>query len=243
VPVFCEKPLALDLATTDDLISEAHSAGVEIQVGFQRRFDPGYLAAQGAVARGEVGDVYLTRGADHDAVPGDPAFATAAGDIERDLMIHDVDITRFVTGLEITEILSMAAGTGFPVLAHYEESGDAGLVAGVVRFESGALGIFSGLRHHPAGQDVRLEVHGSRGSVVVGWGPGSPLGGSPQPHRSFLDRFGEAFSAEMEGFVELVAGSSPNRAPASEARRSFAVAVAAERSRREQRAVRVDEVG
>jgi myo-inositol 2-dehydrogenase/D-chiro-inositol 1-dehydrogenase len=244
IPVFCEKPLTLDLATTDELIAEAAEAGVEIQVGMQRRFDSEYLAARRAVQSGEVGDVYLVRTASHDALPGGREFIGESGSVERDLLIHDFDITRFVTGQEITDVVSMTASGRFPALVHYEEHDDAGTIAGVIRLDGGGLGVVTGLRHHPAGQDVRMEVHGSRGSAVVGWGAGSPFGGAgADPHRSFLDRFGGAFAAEMEAFADFVAGHRPNPCPAEDARRSLAVAAAAERSRLEQRPVAVAEVG
>lgn len=242
IPIFCEKPIALDLETTDALIEETTAAGLEMQVGFQRRFDPDVRTVREAVFSGAIGEPYLVRTASHDRLPSEPEFIAGSGGIERDLLIHDFDIARFVTSRRIVRVTAMAGGHGAPGLAAYDEAGDAGVAAGVVEFEGGCLGLVSGLRHHPAGHDVRLEIHGSEGSIAAGWDPGSPLQpAAVNPHQSFLDRFAAAYQGEMDAFVDMVAGRAPNPCPPSDARDAFVVALAAARSRRERRPVDVNE--
>lgn len=244
IPLFCEKPLAADLGASDELVAAALRSGVEIQVGFQRRFDPEYRAARDAVAAGALGEVYLVRMASHDALPGDPSFIGESGGMERDLLIHDFDIAGFVTGRPITAVLAMHGAAGFPAVGHYGEHRDVGVAAGVVAFEGGALGVVTGLRHHPAGHDVRMELHGSQGAFAVGWGSRSPLRDrTGDAHRSFTDRFQEAYAAEMDAFVEMAAGRGPNPAPPEEARRALVAAIAARRCREEGRPVPVAEIG
>jgi len=244
IPLFCEKPLALDLAATDEIIKAAAAAGVEIQVGFQRRFDPDVAATRAAVESGAIGDVYLVRLAGHDRLPGDPEFIAESGGMERDLLIHDFDLVAFVTGRPVTGVLAMHGAGGFPDLAAYDEHGDVGVAAAILAIDGGALGVVTGLRHHPAGHDVRLEVHGSKGAHAAGWDPKSPLRPEPGPrHQSFPDRFAAAYAAEMHAFVEMAAGKRPNPVPAVAARRALAVAMAAERSRLEGRPVPVAEIG
>lgn len=246
-PVFCEKPLALDLETTDRLVAKIVESGATVQVGHHRRFDAGYAALQDRVASGALGRIYLVRSASHDSSPSHDSFIPTSGGIFRDLWVHDMDALRFVTGQEIDEVFVQVA-KGPEV---YERHDDWGMSAGVVRLSGGSLAIVSGLRDHPAGHDVRLEVHGSAGSAVAGWNPRSPLPtvdpvGLPppvDPYPSFMDRFAAAYVAEIRAFIDFVDGRIANPCPPADARAAFAAALAAELSAAEHRPVTVSEIG
>src|SRR5438552_3512275 len=106
VPAFCEKPVALELAALAELSAVVAAAGVTVQVGFQRRFDPGYRAARAAVVSGELGNILLLRAATHDPVPPAEAYIATSGGIFRDLNIHDFDAIRYVTGEEVVQVYS-----------------------------------------------------------------------------------------------------------------------------------------
>jgi myo-inositol 2-dehydrogenase / D-chiro-inositol 1-dehydrogenase len=248
IPIFCEKPLTLDLASTDEVITSARSAGVELQVGFQRRFDPGYRAARNAVSNGEVGDVYLVNAASLDPEPSPEGFVQTSGDLYRDLMVHDFDAIRFVTGHEIEEVF-IAGTADFPAFEVYQRHHDAGVAGGTIRLSNGSIATVAATRHNPAGYDIRMEVHGSRGSVAVGWDDRMPLRSAEPgvaappgpPYRDFLDRFAPAYRAEMHAFVDLVAGRSPNPCPPEDARAAFVAALAAGRSAVEGRPVAIAE--
>src|SRR5713101_4489715 len=81
VPAFCEKPIALDLATTDAVIDHIERAGIVVQIGFQRRFDSGYRAARAAVKSGALGDVHVVRLGTHDPAPPPDAYIADSGGI------------------------------------------------------------------------------------------------------------------------------------------------------------------
>ena len=248
IPAFCEKPIALDLATTDAVIDLVRSSGIELQVGFQRRFEPGYKAARDLVRSGRMGEIYTVRTVSHDPFPSPAEFIATSGDLFRDLVIHDFDAIRFVTGQEIIEVCAVAEA-GFPHFEPYRSHGDAGIGAGVIRLSDGATAVFTAARHNPLGYDVRMEVFGSADSIAVGWDDRTPLR-SMQPgaraplgpaYRDFLDRFAAAYRTEIRAFVDLANGRIANPCPPEAARSAFVAALAAGRSVIEQRPVRLSE--
>ena len=247
VPTFCEKPVALDLATLDAVVDEATRAGSFVQVGFQRRFDSGYRAAHDAVATGALGTVLVLRAATHDPAPPAEEYIATSGGIFRDLHIHDFDAVRFVTGREIVEVYADGA---VRETEWFDEHGDVDTAVAVLRLDDGALAILSGTRRDPLGYDVRLEVFGTQDSIVVGVDDRSPLhsvepgtrrDGTPG-YRNFIERFEPAYRAELEAFVGAVQSGGTSPCPLHEARSALVVALAADRSRAERRPVATEEV-
>ena len=244
---FCEKPVALDLATLDALLEEGERAGTLVQVGFQRRFDVGYRAAHDAVAAGAVGSVLLLRAATHDPTPPSEQYIAGSGGIFRDLHIHDFDTIRFVTGEEIVEIYADGA---VREAAWLEQYGDVDTAAALFRLSGGALGVMTGSRYDPLGYDVRLELFGRGDSVVVGLDERSPLrsleqGAAPPPgppYGSFLERFEAAYRDELIAFVAALRERRPSPCTLEDARAALVAALAAERSRSERRPVATEEV-
>jgi myo-inositol 2-dehydrogenase / D-chiro-inositol 1-dehydrogenase len=247
LPAFCEKPVALDLATLDAVLDDVARAGTLLQIGFQRRFDSGYRAAHDAVSTGALGKVLVLRAATHDPSPPAEEYIAASGGIFRDLHIHDFDAVRFVTGREIVEVYADGAVRESP---WFERYGDVDTAVAVLRLEDGALGILSGTRHDPLGYDVRLEVFGTQDSIVAGVDGRSPLhsvepgaqrNGSPG-YRNFVERFEAAYRAELEAFIQAVQSGASSPCPLEEARAALVAALAADRSRSERRPVSTEEV-
>jgi myo-inositol 2-dehydrogenase/D-chiro-inositol 1-dehydrogenase len=239
---FCEKPVALDLPTLDAVITDTEAAGIVVQVGFQRRFDAGYRAAREAVASGAIGNTLVLRAGTHDPSPPPEAYIASSGGIFRDLHIHDFDAIRFVTGREIVEVYADGAVRETP---WFEGHDDVDVAAAVLRLDDGTLAIVSGTRHDPLGYDVRLEVFGTKDSIVVGVDDRSPIRsvepGAPKPRKgyaNFMERFGAAYRAELEAFVEAVRTGGTSPCTLQDARAALAVALAADRSRAERRPVR-----
>ena len=244
---FCEKPVALDLATLDRVREVVDRAGIVVQVGFQRRFDPGYRAARDAVATGGVGKILVMRAATHDPVPPPAEYIAASGGIFRDLHIHDFDAVRFVSGEEITQVYADGAGLDAPWVGELD---DVDVAAAILHLSGGGLVIVSGTRRDPLGYDVRLEVFGTGDSIVVGQDARSPIrsvepDAEPQrgsAYRDFWDRFEPAYRNEVAAFVETVRTGAPSPCSLEEARSALAIALAAELSRAERRPVSIDEV-
>jgi myo-inositol 2-dehydrogenase/D-chiro-inositol 1-dehydrogenase len=244
LPAFCEKPVALDLATLDAVINE--TAAILVQVGFQRRFDAGYRAAHEAVASGVLGQTLVLRAATHDPAPPPEEYIATSGGIFRDLHIHDFDAIRYVTGRKIVEVYADGAVRETEWFADHD---DVDVATAMLRLDDGMLAIVSGTRHDPLGYDVRLEVFGTKDTIVVGVDERSPYRsvepGAPQPKKgyaNFMERFEAAYRAELEAFVDCVLHGKPSPCTLQDARAALAVAIAADRSRAERRPVRVDEV-
>ncbi|MEV5576469.1 Gfo/Idh/MocA family oxidoreductase [Spirillospora sp. NPDC052269] len=244
-PVFCEKPLAPDVDGTLHIVREAESAQVPVQVGFQRRFDAGYRAARDAVASGRLGWLHTVRSCGFDPAPPPADYVPVSGGLFRDCMIHDLDSVRYVTGREIVRVVAAGANRGD---AFFRECGDVDTGAALLVLDDGTLGLLAATRYNAAGYDVRLEVFGSKDSVTAGLDEHTPLTPLPDegrrgtPYSGFLERFAAAYDAELEVFLQVAAGARANPCPPGEALEAFYLAEACDLSRREGRAVDVEEV-
>ena len=248
LPIFCEKPISLDLDTTDRVLERVARAGVALQIGFQRRFDPGFAEARRLVASGELGRLYAARLGTHDPEPAPQPILKASGGLFRDLMIHDFDIIRWTSGLEVVEVY--ATGAVLTGDEGFARLGDVDTAVAILRLEGGPMAVLSGLRHNPRGYDVRLELYGSRDSVAAGMGSRAPLrllddhGDSRDEHeyRNFLDRFGSAYRDELNAFLRVARGEIDSPCSGEDARETLRVSLAAMRSLREKRPVALDEI-
>ena len=247
LPVFCEKPLAADVAGTVAVIEYARAAGVSLQVGFMRRFDAGYRAARDAVLSGRLGTVHTLRATTADASPPPAAYIPTSGGIFRDCHVHDFDIVRFVTGREVATVWATGANKGE---AFFAEAGDVDTAAAVLTLDDGTLASVTGSRYNGGGYDVRLEVAGSAGMVAVGLDDRAPLRSAepgvawpPEPpYVSFHDRFAAAYAAELADFVAHALGRIDNPCPPEDALEALYVAEAAQLSLDEGRQVQMEEV-
>jgi myo-inositol 2-dehydrogenase/D-chiro-inositol 1-dehydrogenase len=247
LPVFCEKPIALDLDETRRVVAHVEAAGVPLQIGFQRRFDPGYREARRLVASGELGTLYTIRLAGHDPAPPHEAYIPVSGGLFRDFSIHDFDVIRWLTGAEVEEVYADGGVRGFPVFAKY---GDVDSAVATLRLSDGALAVLTVTRHDPLGYDVRTEIFGSGDSVTVGLSPHTPLRslepGVPPPAgpawQNFLVRFEAAYRAELVEFVRVARGEVPSPCTGRDGLAAMEVAEAATRSLHAHRPVRLAEV-
>jgi myo-inositol 2-dehydrogenase/D-chiro-inositol 1-dehydrogenase len=246
-PTFCEKPVSLDLASTEAVVAHVNRSGGRVQMGFQRRFDPGYVAARRLVESGSLGDLYSVRMIGHDPQPPPDAYIPKSGGIFRDFGVHDFDALRFVTGQDVVSVFADGSVVAFPVFA---EHGDVDTAAALLRLDSGALGTLSLARHDPLGYDIRMELHGSGDSVVVGWDDRTPMrsvepGAATLPgpaYGGFQDRFRAAYEAELRAFLEFANGRRRNPCTVEDGRDALRIAAACDLSRTEHRPVRLEEV-
>jgi myo-inositol 2-dehydrogenase/D-chiro-inositol 1-dehydrogenase len=244
LPVFCEKPIAPDVAGTIEVIRVVRDAGVQVQVGFQRRFDVGHIAARDAVTSGRLGWLHTIRSCTLDPAPPPRDYIPTSGGLFRDCVIHDIDAIRFVTGQSVVRVVAAGANRGDEI---FLQCGDVDTGSSVLTLDAGTIAVVSATRYNGAGYDVRLEALGAKDSIVAGLDARSPLsradGRAPaMPYGGFLDRFADAYDAELRAFIELVAGNGDNRCPPEDALEACYAAEACERSRRLGRAVHIDEV-
>jgi myo-inositol 2-dehydrogenase/D-chiro-inositol 1-dehydrogenase len=247
LPSFCEKPISLDLKSTEEVMEHVRASGVPFQMGFQRRFDAGFRAARDLIRDGSLGTLYVARMAGHDPAPPHEEYISLSGGIFVDFSVHDFDAIRFVTGQEVEEVYADGSVIAFPVFERYD---DVDTAVATLRLSDGALAILSVARHDPLGYDVRMELLGSGDSVAVGWDGRTPLrstepGAAPAPsdaYSNFQDRFEVAYVAEMAAFVEVAAGRHESPCTAGDALQAYRVALACDRSRKEHRPVRLEEI-
>jgi myo-inositol 2-dehydrogenase/D-chiro-inositol 1-dehydrogenase len=248
IPTFVEKPLALDLAETETLTRRIESSGVAVQVGFQRRFDPGYREAHRVVQSGEIGILYLVRLVAHDHEPPPDAYIPASGGLFRDSSIHDFDSLRWLTGQEVEELYALGSVRAFGAFAEHQDVDTAGVV---LRLRDGTIALLGQTRHNPRGYDVRVELIGSRDAVSVGLGPSTPLRsldpgtglGRGAAWSGFLERFEAAYRAELLSFLRVAAGEQPSECTARDALEAMRISVAATISRVEGRPLNMAAVG
>ncbi|GAA2470911.1 Gfo/Idh/MocA family protein [Streptomyces longisporus] len=247
LPVFCEKPIALDLPGTLHAIGEVEAAGTILQMGFQRRFDAGYTGARNAVLAGRLGRLHTVRAVTSDQVPPAPGWLRLSGGLYRDALIHDFDALRWVTGHEVVEVYAAGSDAGPPM---FREAGDVDTGAALLTLDDGTLATATATRLNGAGYDVRMELAGELDQIVVGLDDRTPIAsteptGPPaadKPWSGFLERFGPAYEAELAAFVEVVLGQRPNPCDGREALQALRIAEACEVSRRERRQVALAEI-
>ncbi|MFI6644840.1 Gfo/Idh/MocA family oxidoreductase [Streptomyces sp. NPDC050504] len=251
LPAFCEKPVALDLAGTRAALAATAAAGTALQLGFMRRFDAGYTAARDAVRTGLLGRLHTVRAVTSDPAPPPVGYLPLSGGLYRDCLVHDFDALRWVTGREVVEVYATGSDAGPPM---FREAGDVSTAAAVLTLDDGTLATATATRRNGAGYDVRMELAGEKDQWVVGLDGRTPLtsaepvGPPPpaDPWPGFLERFGPAYEAELDAFVALArdggGGGAVNPCDGYEALAALRIAEACERSRREHRPVRLDEV-
>jgi myo-inositol 2-dehydrogenase / D-chiro-inositol 1-dehydrogenase len=235
IPVFCEKPVAVNVAESLPVLDYIREKGGTVQIGHQRRFDSGYLEAKRAYDAGELGWIHSLRAVTCDMAPPPVSFLATSGGLFRDCSVHDFDILRWLTGREIVEVYAKGSNNGDPAIG---EVGDVDTALAVVTFDDGTVGTVSASRYNGAGHDVRLELQGSEGSVVVGMDDQMALRSGERgitfpagtPHKTFAERFDQAYRSEMAAFVEVILGERKNPCPPEDAVAASRVADAAQES-------------
>ncbi|MGI5468849.1 Gfo/Idh/MocA family protein [Streptomyces sp. CA-132043] len=237
VPVFCEKPVALDVPGTLSVVERAGHSPAPVQIGFQRRFDAGYNATRDALRAGELGWLHTLRACTSDRTPPPAAYIPTSGGLFRDCSIHDFDILRWLTGREVVSVFAQGANKGEPFFA---DGDDVDTCAALLRFDDDTLATVTATRYNGAGHDVRLEVCGSKGARFVGLDDRAPMPTAEAtlswqqatPYATFMERFHAAYVTELTTFTEVVAGRAENPCPAADALEALYIAEACERSRR-----------
>ena len=235
IPVFCEKPVAVNVAESLPVLDYIREKGGTVQIGHQRRFDSGYLEAKRAYDAGELGWIHSLRAVTCDMAPPPVSFLATSGGLFRDCSVHDFDILRWLTGREIVEVYAKGSNNGDPAIG---EVGDVDTALAVVTFDDGTVGTVSASRYNGAGHDVRLELQGSEGSVVVGMDDQMALRSGERgitfpagtPHKTFAERFDQAYRSEMAAFVEVILGERKNPCTPEDAVAASRVADAAQES-------------
>jgi myo-inositol 2-dehydrogenase/D-chiro-inositol 1-dehydrogenase len=244
--VFCEKPIDLSVARVKDCLKVVEETGATLMVGFNRRFDPDFMAVRAAIDAGQVGDVEMVTIASRD--PGAPPldYIRRSGGIFRDMTIHDFDMARWLLGEEPETVLAAASVLTDPAIG---AAGDYDSVNVILRTREGRQAVITNSRRATYGYDQRIEVLGSKGSVAAenhreaNIEIATEKGFTRPPLLNFfMTRYVAAYANEVAGFIKAVNGKSPTPTTGEDGLRALVLADAALRSVEEGRAVRVAEV-
>ncbi|MEN9012536.1 MAG: inositol 2-dehydrogenase [Yoonia sp.] len=210
--IFCEKPVDLSVERIRECLASVEAAGVPFMVAFNRRFDPNFAQLQKQIADQVIGNVELVTILSRDPAPPPIGYIKTSGGIFRDMMIHDLDMARFLLGEEPVELSAEASCLVDPAIG---EAGDFDTAVVTLKTASGKLCQISNSRRATYGYDQRVEVHGSKGMLrahnvlenTVELATGAGLQRAPtQPF--FLERYAAAYRAEMEHFVSCIASGA-----------------------------------
>jgi myo-inositol 2-dehydrogenase / D-chiro-inositol 1-dehydrogenase len=242
--VFCEKPVALDLTRTQQALATVAEKGVAFQIGFQRRFDSGYAEAKRRIEAGVLGRLDQFRTVGRDPAPPPKEYLAKSGGLFLDQAIHEFDIARFLMG----DVIEVSAWGTVRFHPDAEEFDDIDTATTLLRFASGALGVVENSRRAVYGYDIVTEVFGENGKILVQAEPKTPLreynkeGYRLDHYHFFMDRFGPAFRAELEAFFQAVSNGKPPSPGPTDALESLKIALAATRSLKEGRSVKLTEI-
>jgi len=244
--IFCEKPIHLDLAEIDRALGAVKEAGVKLQVGFNRRFDPNFKRAQEVVASGRIGEPHLLRITSRDPEPPPIAYIEVSGGIFLDMTIHDFDMARFLIGDEVEEIYATGGVMVDPAIG---EAGDIDTALITLRYGNGVIGSIDNSRKAVYGYDQRVEVFGSEGVVIVGNDKPNTavVSDSTGVHGAlplffFVERYTESYLAEMRAFIAAVREDRTPSVTGLDGRIPVVMGYAAKKSFDEKRPVRLSEI-
>lgn len=233
-PVFCEKPIDLDMARVRACRAVIADSGVPVQIGFNRRFDPGHRGLRDAVAAGEIGDLYQLLITSRDPAPPTFGYVSTAGGFFRDMTIHDFDIARFVLGAdEPVEVFAYADALIEPSIA--PDLGEIDCAMVLMRTGSGRQVLINNSRQAPYGYDQRMEALGDKGMVQStnrtphGLTRFSATGtAAGQPYEAFfIERYRDAFTGQLDGFLDVIEHGTPPVATFDDGMRALMLAEAA----------------
>lgn len=244
--IFCEKPIDVNIDRVHEAIEAVEKAGVKLQIGFCRRFDHNYKAVHDKVASGQLGRPHIIKITTKDAAPPPFEYAKVSGGIYMDMMIHDFDMARFLSGSEVVEVSAYGNAIMDKKL---EEIDDVDIAAVMLKMENGALCLIDGTRKSGFGYDLRAEVQCENGCVQVyndfpNTSMVSTMGGTTfeRPLWFFLDRLNEAYLVQLKQFfADLKAGVKPS-VGAKDGIMSVLIAIAAKKSLLEGRSVKISEI-
>jgi len=244
--VFCEKPIDFDLKRIDQALSAVDEAGVKLQIGFNRRFDPNFRRVRELVVAGEVGEPHILRITSRDPAPPPIEYVKVSGGIFLDMTIHDFDMARFLVGSEVEEVYATGGVMVDPAIG---EAGDIDTAVITLRFTNGVIGTIDNSRQAVYGYDQRVEVFGSGGVVSADNAyPNTAIVSNAHrvsrdlPLNFFMDRYIQSYIAELDAFIECIQNDSVPEVTGEDGRVPVVMGYAAQKSYQEQRPVRLSEI-
>jgi len=242
--IFCEKPIALDIESIDEVLSEVGRSNVKLFVGFNRRFDPNFRKAKELISNGKIGKPHILKITSRDPEPPPIEYVKVSGGIFSDMTIHDFDMARYLINDEIEEIYASGSVLINEEIARF---GDVDTAIITLKFKSGAIGVIDNSRKAIYGYDQRVEVLGSDGIIMVN----NKLENDviianknsfkfSKPLYFFLERYQESYLNEMKEFVSSILNNSEPPVSGKDGKIAILIAQAAKKSLEENRPIKLD---
>jgi myo-inositol 2-dehydrogenase/D-chiro-inositol 1-dehydrogenase len=232
--IFCEKPIDLSLERVDRCLETVRKAGVTMMIGFNRRFDVNFAAVKKGIGDGRIGKLETLIITSRDPGPPPIGYIKQSGGLFRDMMIHDFDMARWLLGEAPIEIYAVASNLVDPEIG---KAGDIDTAMVVMKTKSGAIAQISNSRRAVYGYDQRIEAFGSKGMLQAGnqvgntvTFSGEPGVASEKPLHFFLERYDQAYRAELQHFIECCLGKAKPETSIEDGRNAIALAEGAVQS-------------
>lgn len=235
--ILCEKPVDSDISRIKEVIAEVEKAGVLFQVGFNRRFDHNFKRVADLVKEGTIGDPHIIKISSRDPAPPPVSYIKVSGGLFNDMMIHDFDMVRYLSGSEVVEVTAKAA-----VLVDEEigKAGDVDTAIVTMKLANGALAVIDNSRQAVYGYDQRIEVFGSKGMAkaendkptTVEVSTADSVSTDKIPY-FFLERYNDAFVDQITYFIKAIHGECDLIVDSLAGLRSVEIARAADKSLKE----------
>lgn len=248
--VFCEKPLATDLAATVEAINACNEAGVKLMTGLQRRFDPNFRRVRTAIENKEVGETIMIKLCSRDPSPPPFEYVKGGGGIFADMAVHDLDMSRFLAGSDPIDILAVGACHIDKSIEVLDGSEAFDTASCIVRYPNGVQAVIDVCRQSSYGYDQRAEVLGTSGMIATdNVYPNTAkiyresfTGNADMPYDFFLSRYIEAYVSETVAFCESLVNDTPVPCTGQDGLAALIMALAADKSAAENRWVSFKEV-
>jgi myo-inositol 2-dehydrogenase/D-chiro-inositol 1-dehydrogenase len=232
--IFCEKPIDLSLERVDRCLDTVRKARVTMMIGFNRRFDTSFAAVHAGIRSGKIGTLETLIITSRDPGPPPIGYIKQSGGLFRDMMIHDFDLARWMLGEAPTEVYAVASNLVDPEIG---KVGDIDTAMVVLKTKSGCIAQISNSRRAVYGYDQRVEAFGSKGMLQAGnqtattvTFSGEPGVTGDKPLHFFLERYAEAYRAELQHFVDCCLGKAKPATSIEDGRNAIALAEAAVQS-------------
>lgn len=233
-PIFCEKPLCLSLEEAAAVQQMVDQTGVFFHLGFMRRFDRGYSEARKKIENGDIGKPIVFKSTSRDPQRASLDFLDPkhSGGIFLDMGIHDFDLALWIMG-GVKSVFSIGGRLAYPEMQKIDEIDNA---ITNLRFTNGGIGVVDMSRNAVYGYDIHTEILGTKGALRIGYLRETPLqvlakeniGHDAVP--GFLERFGNAYVAQLQDFVDKVLMSQPPSVTCQDGISALNIGLAATRS-------------
>mgnify|MGYP001266974580 FL=1 len=226
--VFCEKPLDLNIKKVIQCKKKIKKLNPKIQIGFNRRYDPGHFSLKKAIQKRRIGKVEKIIITSRDPAPPSFKYLKKSGGIFRDMTIHDFDLVRFYLGKDkIKEIFASASNISNK---NFNKINDYELATCILKSKSGVISIINNSRHCSFGYDQRVEIFGDKGMLISQ---------NKRRYNFFIDRYKSAYKLQLNDLFKLVKKNKASRASFDDGEKALVLANAAYKSLRGKKSVKI----